>query len=218
MLMPMLSAILPYLTAFIQVVTEGANALANMLGFELPKINLDSVTNGYDDITAATEEATAATEKFKGSLAGVDQLNIIGSKNTSGGDGEPRRTILRDEGSTNGTRYNYEKLEPEVEVELHDGDIFQAGGIELVYHSGEASHAEASRVGSVINLEETGAAERSTSVMKNMGTRTGVRKKGGADIRDSHAQKTVMMAIIAILALGALGAIGYLLLTMFGGK
>ena len=41
---------------------------------------------------------------------------------------------------------------------------------------------------------------------------------GGADIRDSHAQKTVMMAIIAILALGALGAIGYLLLTMFGGK
>lgn len=137
---------------------------------------------------------------------------------TSGGDGEPRRTILRDEGSTNGTRYNYEKLEPEVEVELHDGDIFQAGGIELVYHSGEASHAEASRVGSVINLEETGAAERSTSVMKNMGTRTGVRKKGGADIRDSHAQKTVMMAIIAILALGALGAIGYLLLTMFGGK
>lgn len=87
MLMPVLSAILPYVTAFIQVVTEGANALADMFGFELPKINLDGITNGYDDITAATEEATAATEKFKGSLAGVDQLNIIGSKNTSGGTG-----------------------------------------------------------------------------------------------------------------------------------
>lgn len=87
MLMPALSAILPYLTAFIQVVTEGANALADMFGFELPKINLDGITNGYDDITAATEEATAATEKFKGSLAGVDQLNIIGSKNTTGGTG-----------------------------------------------------------------------------------------------------------------------------------
>lgn len=86
-LMPALSAILPYLTAFIQVVTEGANALAEMFGFELPKINLDGITNGYDDITAATEEATAATEKFKGSLAGVDQLNIIGSKNTTGGTG-----------------------------------------------------------------------------------------------------------------------------------
>ena len=87
MLMPALSAILPYLTAFIQVVTEGANALADLFGFELPKINLDGITNGYDDITAATEEATAATEKFKGSLAGVDQLNIIGSKNTTGGTG-----------------------------------------------------------------------------------------------------------------------------------
>lgn len=85
MLMPALSAILPYLTAFIQVVTEGANALAEMFGFELPKINLDGITNGYDDITAATEDATAATEKFKGSLAGVDQLNIIGSKNTTSG-------------------------------------------------------------------------------------------------------------------------------------
>ena len=94
MLMPMLSAILPYLTAFIQVVTEGANALANMLGFELPKINLDSVTNGYDDITAATEEATAATEKFKGSLAGVDQLNIIGSKSDETGSGAGYSTDL----------------------------------------------------------------------------------------------------------------------------
>lgn len=136
----------------------------------------------------------------------------------SGSDGEPRRAILRDEGSTNGTRYNNERLEPEVEVELKDGDIFQAGGIELLYLSGEAVRSEGSRAGSVINLEETGAAERSTAVLQNMGTRTGVRKKGGADIRDSHAQKTVMTAIIVILALGALGAIGYLLLTMFGGK
>lgn len=94
MLMPMLSAILPYLTAFIQVVTEGANALANMLGFELPKINLDNVTSGYDDITAATEEATAATEKFKGSLAGVDQLNIIGSKSDKTGSGAGYSTDL----------------------------------------------------------------------------------------------------------------------------
>lgn len=80
MLMPMLSAILPYLTAFVQVLTEGANELANLFGFELPKIDLSGVSNGYDDITDAADGATAATEKFKGSLAGVDQLNIIGDK------------------------------------------------------------------------------------------------------------------------------------------
>lgn len=87
MLLPVISAVLPYLTAFVQVLTEAANGLANFLGIELPKIDLSGVSNGYEDIVGAADEATAATEKFKGSLAGVDQLNIIGShtdKSSSG--------------------------------------------------------------------------------------------------------------------------------------
>lgn len=94
MLMPMLSAILPYLTAFVQVLTEGANAIANLFGFELPKIDLSGVSNGYDDITEAADGATAATEKFKGSLAGVDQLNIIGSRTDKSGSGTGYSTDL----------------------------------------------------------------------------------------------------------------------------
>lgn len=94
MLMPMLSAILPYLTAFVQVLTEGANELANMFGFELPKIDLSGVSNGYDDIADAADGATAATEKFKGSLAGVDQLNIIGSHTDKSGSGTGYSTDL----------------------------------------------------------------------------------------------------------------------------
>lgn len=88
MVLPMLSAILPYLTAFVQVLTDAANKLAGVLGFELPKIELGGLSNGYDDVAAAADEATAATEKFKGSLAGVDQLNIIGSHTSSGGSGD----------------------------------------------------------------------------------------------------------------------------------
>lgn len=88
MLLPMLSAILPYLTAFVQLLTDAANKLAGVLGFELPKIELGGLSNGYDDVAAAADEATAATEKFKGSLAGVDQLNIIGSHTNSGGSGD----------------------------------------------------------------------------------------------------------------------------------
>lgn len=95
MLMPMLSAVLPYLTAFVQVMTDAANHLAGLFGFELPKIELGNISNGYDDVAAAADDATAATEKFKGSLAGVDQLNIIGShSNSSGGNGSEISTDL----------------------------------------------------------------------------------------------------------------------------
>lgn len=94
MLMPMLSAMLPYLTAFVQVLTDAANALANVFGFELPKIELGGISNGYDDVAAAAADATAATEKFKGSLAGVDQLNIIGSHSDKSGSGDGYSTDL----------------------------------------------------------------------------------------------------------------------------
>lgn len=94
MLMPVLSALLPYFTAFVQVLTEAANGIANFLGFELPKIDLSGVSNGYDDIAGAADEATAATEKFKGSLAGVDQLNIIGSHTNNSGSGTRYSTDL----------------------------------------------------------------------------------------------------------------------------
>lgn len=64
MVMPIFSEILPYLTAFIQLLTEGAQAIADFLGFELPKIDLNtaSVTSGYDDITEATNAAAEATD------------------------------------------------------------------------------------------------------------------------------------------------------------
>lgn len=82
MVMPILSAVLPYLTAFVQLLTEGAQKIADFFGFELPKIDFSgaSVSSGFDDIAGAADEATKANEKFKGSLSSIDQLNIIGSK------------------------------------------------------------------------------------------------------------------------------------------
>lgn len=82
MVMPALSAVLPYATAFVQVITEGAQKIAEFFGFELPQIDFSgtSVSSGFDDIASSADEATKANEKFKGSLSSIDQLNIIGSK------------------------------------------------------------------------------------------------------------------------------------------
>lgn len=87
MVMPVLSAVLPYATAFVQVLTEGAQKIANFFGFELPKIDFSgaSVSSGFDDITSSVDAATEANEKFRGSLSSIDQLNIIGSKDEGKG-------------------------------------------------------------------------------------------------------------------------------------
>lgn len=89
MVMPVLSAVLPYATAFVQVLTEGAQKIANFFGFELPKIDFSgaAVSSGFDDITSSVDAATEANEKFKGSLSSIDQLNIIGSKDEGKGSG-----------------------------------------------------------------------------------------------------------------------------------
>lgn len=96
MVMPILSAALPYLTAFVQVLTEAAQAIANFFGFELPKIDFSGaqVSSGFDDITNAADEATKANEKFKGSLSSIDQLNIIGSKDDGKGNGNENQFDL----------------------------------------------------------------------------------------------------------------------------
>lgn len=83
-LMPVISAALPYVTAFFQILGEAFRNLAAFMGFELPVFDYSDLTKGTDSITAGFEDATEASNKFKGTLAGFDQLNIIGSNSGSG--------------------------------------------------------------------------------------------------------------------------------------
>lgn len=89
-LMPVISAALPYVTAFVQILGETFRSIAEFMGFELPVFDYsDLMTKQNEDIANSFDDATAASNKFKGTLAGIDQLNIIGSKSeTSGGAGD----------------------------------------------------------------------------------------------------------------------------------
>lgn len=88
-LMPVVSAALPYVTAFVQIVGEAFRNLAEFMGFELPKFDYsDLITKDNKAVADSFDEATAASKAFKGTLSSIDQLNIIGSKSeTSTGTG-----------------------------------------------------------------------------------------------------------------------------------
>lgn len=81
-LIPIIMKVLPYVTALVRVLADGANALARLMGFELPKFDYDSsnitgglgeIDNGLGDIKDSADKAKKAVQN----LAGFDELNIL---------------------------------------------------------------------------------------------------------------------------------------------
>lgn len=93
-LMPVVSAVLPYLTALVQILGETFRSIAEFMGFELPVFDYSDLKKGGEDIAASFEDATKASKEFKGTLAGIDQLNIIGSKDEGKGNGNENQFDL----------------------------------------------------------------------------------------------------------------------------
>jgi len=83
-LMPIISAALPWVTAFVKLLTEGAQKIADFLGFEIPKFDYgDLVAQSNKGVSSSFDDATKAAKEFKGTLSSIDQLNIIGSDTES---------------------------------------------------------------------------------------------------------------------------------------
>lgn len=76
----LVTRVIPYVQAFVKLMTEAANALAKIMGFsikDLPSNNLDmgsDVIDGIGDSANDTEEDLKALKK---QLAGFDELNIL---------------------------------------------------------------------------------------------------------------------------------------------
>jgi phage-related protein len=85
---PMLQVALPYLQAFVTLLTRASQAFANLLGFKLPEFDysgLESVGEDGEDVANSLAEATDAAKKFQASVLGFDQLNIMSAPKESGG-------------------------------------------------------------------------------------------------------------------------------------
>jgi phage-related protein len=90
MIIPLLMKILPYLQAFVRVLTDAARALAAVFGFELPIIDysgLGELPPLLDDTEDGFEGATGAAKKFKNLLMGFDEINILPKDTGSSGIG-----------------------------------------------------------------------------------------------------------------------------------
>ena len=74
---PMLNAVLPYAIAAVKVIRLLANAIANLVGFTMPEVDYSSVSTGASDASSTLEEATESAKKFKKSLLGIDELNVM---------------------------------------------------------------------------------------------------------------------------------------------
>ncbi len=123
---------------------------------------------------------------------------------------------VRDEGSTNGSRINGEKLEENSEpVALSNGDLLQVGNIELLFENAENSHREAAKTLTVINLDDTGTVSLSQNSMANLSKKNSKIKRSRS-LRDNKKQNAIMLIIIVLIALAAIGALVYLFMSMKG--
>ena len=79
-LMPVLNAVLPYLTAFTKVVTQALSSLAKFLGISSgggASEETKKVSENVGGLAGAYDDATKSAKKLKNSLAGFDEMNTL---------------------------------------------------------------------------------------------------------------------------------------------
>ena len=93
--LPILVEIIPYIQAFVELLTEGVHAIAAMFGITIQGVDwsgydsgadaIDNVTNSASGATGALDEATKAAKELKNATLGIDELNVISPQSATGG-------------------------------------------------------------------------------------------------------------------------------------
>lgn len=90
-LMPVVSAVLPYLTAFTKVITQALNGLASFLGLTSKGTSDETkkIADNFGGIGGDIEKADKKAKKMKNTLAGFDEMNVLqdNSSDSSSGSG-----------------------------------------------------------------------------------------------------------------------------------
>ena len=114
---------------------------------------------------------------------------------------------LKDEGSTNGTRLNNQKLDPQQPVVLNDSDLIQVGNVEILFESKEGKAKSTVKTMTVINLDDTGTLDITNTGLQNIGMKV---NKRGRVTRENRKHNMIFIAIIAVLIIIVLGGLAWL--------
>lgn len=96
MFLPVLVKIMPYVQAFVELLTEAVQWIAGLFGVEIQSVDWSDYDSGIGGITDSAEDAsdavsgtTDAIKELKNATIGMDELNIISPPDTSSGSGSP---------------------------------------------------------------------------------------------------------------------------------
>lgn len=69
--------VIPWVQAFIEILTDAAKALATFLGYSLPEIDYSDLSAGVGGLEEGLDDATSSAKEFKRQLLGIDELTIL---------------------------------------------------------------------------------------------------------------------------------------------
>ena len=93
--LPILVKVMPWLQAFVELLTEGVYWLANLFGVDIQPVDfsgyesgagaIEDVANSAGSATGALNDATKAAKELKNATLGIDELNVISPSTATGG-------------------------------------------------------------------------------------------------------------------------------------
>lgn len=95
--LPILVKIMPYIQAFVELLTDAVRWLGRMFGIEIQAVDwsgyetgagaIEDVANSANSATGALNDATKAAKELKNATIGIDELNVISPSSSASGSG-----------------------------------------------------------------------------------------------------------------------------------
>lgn len=88
--LPILVRVIPYVQAFVELLTDLVRTLANIVGIEIQAVDWSGFNGGsqaVDQVTDSLGNATQAAKELKNATLGIDELNVISPNTGAAGGG-----------------------------------------------------------------------------------------------------------------------------------